>query len=232
MGTRSLSAANVKLTATGTIKNTLTDGAEATVSQGKNYYEQRITNGVSVNNANRLWEDLNRSLSSSSSEVIDLYDFAGIDIGAGAGLDGLGQSMAIEEIVAIAILAESTSSEAGALEIEPDATNGWSPIGTHTVATGGAIKKNGCLFKCNPHEDGFDVTDASSHRIKITANGGDMVYSIIVFGRHDDDESSSSSSLSSSSSSSSSSSLSSSSSSSLSSSSSSSSSLSSSSSST
>jgi len=191
---------SLQVTWTATVKNTLDSGKVAQASHGGVVIDADRETGVSGTQTNRAFEDTGRTLSSGASEVVDLYDFAAQDIGAGAGNDALGLALVFEEIVTVVI---QCTSGAGALEIEPDATNGWSPIGTHTVATGGALRAGGTLLKDMPDEAAFDVTDASSHRVKFTANGGDLVYSIRLSGRHDDNESSSSSSSSLSSSSSS-----------------------------
>lgn len=204
MGTRAISSLKLEVKSTGSITNTLTDSTVASSAISKTI-AQTFTNGVSVNQADRAWQMLNASLGSGANIVIDLYDNGTLNLGAGAGLDALGQSMAIFEIVAIVIKNENSATQAGYLEIEPDATAGWTPIGTHTVATGGALLGGGFLVKGQPATDAFAVTDASSHRIKLTANGAAVSYSIIVFGRSDTDESSSSSSSSSSASSNSSS---------------------------
>ncbi len=202
MGTRSLSGTKIALKMTSTVQNTLTDGTVSSVAHPTWSYSQSLSDGVEDKQANRAWQSEDRALGSGASEVLDLYDMGGVDIGGGAGLDGLGQAVSpFEEIVAIAIVCESLSTAAGRLEIIPDSTNGWAPIGSHTVANGGALAGGGVLFKCQVTENAFAITDASSHRINIKANGGALSYSIYILARHDAETSSSSSSLSSSSSS-------------------------------
>lgn len=173
-------------------QNTLTDGGVSNVKQPSLAYKPSLTSGIGANQGNRGWESKNRTLSSAATETLDLYDMAGVDIGAGAGLDGLGQAILFEEIAFIVIVNENAIDAAGQLEIEPDASNGWAPIGTHTAATGGALRGQGILAKGQPAEQGFEITDASSHRIKFTANGGDVTYSLYLIARNDDEESSSS----------------------------------------
>lgn len=203
MASISTSGAKITIKFNGILRNTLDDNTVAESKHPVSDYSQSLANGVLASRANRAWQSKNRTLSSGANEVLDLYDMGTVDIGAGAGLDGNGQAVAFEEIVGIMIVNENAVGVAGQLEIEPDATNGWAPIGSHTAATGGALRGQGCLVKSQVAEAGFDVTDASSHRIKLTANGGDVTYSIYLLARHDDDESSSSSSSQSSSSSSS-----------------------------
>ncbi len=201
MGTRA-AASRVSLSVTSTIQNTLDDGKIASAALGKAIISSAHATGVSGTQANRFWQSEDRVLAGGGSEVIDLFDFAGLDIGGGTALDALGQTLIMEEIVSIAIICNTGP---GTLEVTPDATNGWNPIGLHTVATGGGLRAGGVVFKQMADEDAFDVNDGISHRINIGANGGACTYSIYVLGRHDDNESSSSSSSSVSSSSSSSS---------------------------
>ncbi len=204
MAARSLAQPKVSLSISATVRNMLEDGTYAT-SAMTHTVNKTLSSGVSAGQANRGWH-YRSTLTAAASIDIDLYDFAAIDIGAGAGNDGVGQTMSpTEEVAAIVIVNENAQNAGGTLEIEPSASNGWSPIGTHTDATGGSLGGQGVLAKWDYSEKGFDITDASSHRIKLTAKTADVAYGIYILGRHDDEESSSSSSESSSSSSTSSS---------------------------
>ena len=200
---RSLSSPKFAVRWSGSTVNTMDDASSASVPHPLWNYNKVMTNGVSASQANRAWQSTNRAIASGAQEIIDVYQFAGIDIGGGDGNDGLGQALLLEEIVGIAIINENAVDAAGRLEVFPAASEGWAPIGTHTVATGGSLGGQGVLMKIDYTETGFDVS-ASSHRITFRASGGDVTYSIYIFGRHDDEESSSSSSSSVSSSSSSS----------------------------
>lgn len=185
--------------------NTLDDGSSTSISHPNGNYKPTMANGLNANQANRGWQSKNRDLPNASNETLDIYDLVSVDIGAGTGKDGLGQSITFEEIVGIMIVNENAVSASGQLEIEAGNVNGWDAIGEHTVTNGGALKGQGCLFKSQVAEAGLDITDASAHTLKFTASGGDVTYSIYILARHDDNESSSSSSSSSSQSSSSSS---------------------------
>lgn len=197
MGTRSLVSPKVIAQISASVQNLLDDGTAIQASLLANTAVD-LTSGVGPSMANRGWQWKNRTLASGANVVIDLYDYASLDAGAGDGNDGCGQALTIEAVVTLMIKNENTVGAAGTLEIEPDTTNGWTPIGTHTVATLGGLRGGGVLFKHQPDGDGLDVVDASSHRIKLTANGGDITYSVWLLGRHDDETSSSSSSSSSS----------------------------------
>ncbi len=193
MSTRSLANPKVIVKLSGTVTNTLDDASTVSVSQPSLSYSQSMADGISDSQANRGWQSKSRSLTEDSQEIIDLYNFAGLDIGAGDGNDAVGQALTLEEIVAIAIVNENDSDELGTLEILPSDSEGWTPIGTHTEATQGALLGQGMLLKVQPAEAAFDVSEGS-HRITLRAVNGAVDYSIYVLGRHDDDESSSSSS--------------------------------------
>ena len=106
MGTRSLSSTKVSVGVSSSIRNTLSDNSVAQVPINRSI-QDTITNGVSLNEGNRAWAWRDQTILSAATQLIDLYDFAGIDIGAGAGLDGVGQALALEEIVTIMIVNEN-----------------------------------------------------------------------------------------------------------------------------
>ena len=189
MGTR---AAEYKLVIDfkGTITNTMVDEQAATCPVGEKLQNEELEVGVSTDQASRLWEDRDRSLAAGGHHTLDLYDFTGEDIGAGAGNDALGQALVMQEITTFIVKVESGT---GSLEIQPDPTNGWTPVGIHTVATLGALKLGGVLLKHRPDTDAFPVTDGASHQVRFKAVGAALTYSVYIAGRHDTDESSSSS---------------------------------------
>ena len=200
MSTRS-AVSEVKLIFSATIKNTLDDGQVAQVVLSDTVVSGKLQDGVEANQATRAWARKDHTLASGATEDIDLYDFAGIDIGAGAGNDGLGLPMALEEIVTFCI---RHVSGAGRLELMPtNPANYATWVPSLTVAAGSALKANGLLLLHQPAASAFDVADGSSHMMRVGANGGDIVYDLYIIGRHDDEASSSSSSSTSQSSSSS-----------------------------
>ena len=195
MGTRSATS-EIKLSFSSTIKNVLTNNDSASATIAGTVLSGKIENGVSASQANRAWRTTGRALAGAATIDIDLFDFSGIDIGAGAGNDALGQAMALEEIVTLII---KQSAGPGRLEIAPTAhaqAAAWVP--SLTVANGGALKDGGVFMMHQEDTDAFDVQDGVSHILRLGANGGDVEYDVYVLGRHDDDETSSSSSPSSS----------------------------------
>ena len=73
MSTRSAES-EVKLIFSATIKNTLDDGQVASVTLGDTIISGKIQSGVEANQANRVWADTDRTLSSGATEDIDIYD--------------------------------------------------------------------------------------------------------------------------------------------------------------
>ncbi len=199
---RSLSNLKLSVKMSATLTNTLLDSTSTQIGHPSLSYDPSLANGILAGQSNRSWQSLARSIAAGAQETLDLYDFDAVDIGSGSGRDGVGQIVANEEIVAIVIINNNAVGVAGSLEIVPAAGAGWSPIGSHTVANGGALLGQGLLLKAQPAEAGFDVSNEINHRITLRAVGGALTYSIYILSRHDDAESSSSSSSVSSSSSS------------------------------
>lgn len=195
---RSISGTKVTLNVSGSYINTLTDGTLTTIGHPQLGFSAILTSGIGDNQANRIWQSTGRTLVNFARETFNLNDMDGTtNIGAGAGNDSLGQTVDFEEIVGIFITNDNAVTADGLLEIIPDPdTNGWTPIGEHDVANGGALSGGGVLAKFAPAEAGFDVNPGTSENIRFRASGGDVTYSIYVIARNDDNESSSSSSSS------------------------------------
>lgn len=193
MGTRSIVSPKIALNFSANIRNTLTDATYAQLTQPNLNYTQTITDGIGASQADRGWQSVGRTLQNGASEVIDLFDFAGTDIGAGAGLDALGQTLNIQKLVGIAIVNNNAITSNAVLHVEPDPTAGFTALGSHNSANGGGLAPQGLIFKCQPHGNGLDITDGSNHRLRMTAVEGSLTYSIYLLGRSDDEESSSSS---------------------------------------
>jgi hypothetical protein len=195
-----ISSVKLQIKMTGSLTNTLTDGSAATVSCPNANYSDSITNGLGSGSADRSWQKVNGSIAEHGEQIVfDLEDMEGIDIGAGAGLDALGQAVDWENIVALIVVNENAAGAAGLLEVLPADDEGWTPVGSHTQAVGGALKPQGILCKYQPEEGGLDIS-ATSHRLTLRAYGGAVTFSIYILARTGDLETSSSSVSSSSSS--------------------------------
>jgi hypothetical protein len=187
----------MSISITGTVRNTLTElGKVASVPVGFSF-APTVSSGTDENQADRAVEYAVTILEDDTL-VIDLSSWTGIDFGAGDGNDGTGQSLyPLYQIVAIAISNENGVSDVGMLEVVPDVTEGWTPIGEHTVATGGALAGQSVLVKANLSASAFEIVEGVSSRIALTSVGGDVAFRILIFARSVAVPSSSSSSSSS-----------------------------------
>lgn len=194
---RSFVSGKLTVNLTGTLRNTLTSGEISSVPHPALAYTLDINNGIDANQANRSWQRVSGTIAAGANLDIDLSTFGAQDIGAGAGRDGVGQTISpYEQIVAIALVNENAIDAAGALEFTGLGPNNWQALGDHTVANDGALLGQGILLKCNPAVGGLDIT-VLSEDIRLTANGGAVNYSLYIIARHDEEVSSSSSSSSS-----------------------------------
>lgn len=180
------------------IVNTLTNSSRTAANILADLLSGEIPDGINSGQSNRAWCSEDRALASGANETLDLYQMSNIDIGAGTGKDALGQDCLFEEITVV-IIKQVTGD--GRLQIEPGTTNPLTALGSHTVATDGALRSGGLFVKIELGDSGINLS-AGAKNVKFTASGGALTYSIWILGRHDDDESTSSSSLSSTSSSS------------------------------
>lgn len=156
---------------------------------GKNKAEHRekakieldFTSGTGLGQIDRFWCSKGRSLAVGS-EDIDLFDFAGEDVGGGAGNDAIGQAMALAEIAGILVV---NNDDDGTLRIggkgdttafntlfnaDDDALIVVPPRGVALIATRAAAA--------------FAVADTSNHILKVeavTADVGD--WDLYIIGR-------------------------------------------------
>lgn len=159
---------------TPTVQLVLDDGVKTPgVTIGESLTAEFET-GLGGGQADRAWSEYARTLLDTASETLDIFDFAGRDIGAGVGLDALGQSLALAEIVGILIFNVGP----GNLTVDTTLANGWTPLGDTHVLGPGAF-----LFRYEPADPALVVTDGASHLIDFTAGGGDAVYDVHILGR-------------------------------------------------
>jgi len=204
MANESLSSAQIKLNFSATLQNVISgssSGNPASASIAADLISGQIQNGLLAGQADRLWFSERRPLGSGGQETLDLYQMVGIDIGAGAGNDALGQACIFENIFCLIVKNEADS--VGTLEVQPGTANSLNAISAQTVANGGGLEPGAVRVWYSPVL-GIDLSSTKKN-VKFDANSGALSYSVYVLGRHDDEESSSSSSSSSSSKSSSSS---------------------------
>ena len=153
MARRSLSSPKIVAQISATVTNTL-DDAVAVSGAVSGVINNTLTSGIGASKASRGWQWMNttttpRTIAAAGTVVIDLYDFAGFDFGAGAGNDASGQALTLNDVVAILIKNENEVGDAGTLDVEPDAAQGWTPIGIHTKALLGVCVAVGSCLSTN-----------------------------------------------------------------------------------
>ena len=175
-GTRSAKGA-VRFSIVSTNQLLLEDAVNTSDLQVETSLGQTLANGTGANQFNRTWQMVARDLANAATENLDVYDFAAFDIGAGAGLDSLGQSMALAEVVGILII----NNGPGKLEVDTSVANGW----TNFLASGAqpVLNAGGQISRYEPTDPAMAVADGSNHLIKFTASVDDLTYDVHILGR-------------------------------------------------
>jgi hypothetical protein len=181
--TLSLSSIKVQVILQATLSGVVNSGAaspdSASITQGLNFTPPtKLTSGVGANQADRLWVSEARALASGASESLDLFDLGSVNIGAGAGLDGLGQALNNTKIVTLCVVVDPSS--AGKIILGGEGSGAaWNTLlnGSDT-ATICPIPGGGCFLIHVPDAAGMVVTDVTNYLLKVAASGGNCVYSI------------------------------------------------------
>lgn len=178
--TRTLSSFKAKASLGATLANLLNSGT-ARVDQVIDAIVA-FTTGTAAGQADRIWVDIDRALSGATSENIDLYDLASLDIGAGAGKDGLGQAVALAEICGILVLNQSTST--GNITLGGEGSGAaWNSLFSGSDSfTLGPITPGNFFEATNSAKPAWAVADTTNHLLKI-ASSADLTYSIVILGR-------------------------------------------------
>ena len=139
-----------------------------------------FTDGTAANKAQRWWLSEGRTLTAAQAEDIDMFDLASVDIGAGAGLDSLGQSTTFSGIKGI-LISVSSSSAGGIVVGNKNSAAAWaSPFTGDTDAVN--IGVGGMFLLTNPTAAGVAVADTANHLLTITDDGSGSTYSIGFLG--------------------------------------------------
>jgi hypothetical protein len=166
-----------------TIVNTLDASSTAapSVTLGEALTQTFVT-GTVADAIDRVWSDKGRTITSGNDDPIDVYDLGVIDVGSGAGLDALGQSLAFAEITTIMVHNLSTSSGDIIVGNESTAATFNTPFaGSDTGAV--TIKPGGIFFLSSPTNPAYAVADTSNHLLNINAPSGNVTYDIHIAGR-------------------------------------------------
>src|SRR3989304_4601015 len=126
---------DIQLLVKSTMMLTVDDGWRTSVKVGGWVLKQRLLTGVETDQANRGWEYAG-TIASGNVVDLDLYDMAGLNTGGGAGRDGIGQVLAIEEIVTLGVAEVSGSGQLEGIPTQPTNYLTWVP--PLTVADGNA----------------------------------------------------------------------------------------------
>ncbi|MCH8293826.1 hypothetical protein IH992_22310 [Candidatus Poribacteria bacterium] len=168
--------AKIAISVIGNLLNTLTDSNLVKV-QFQNVITHNLANGLGDDQIDIGWESADRTISDGSNEDLNLFDLSGLDLGAGSGLDPLGQSVAMTELALLYI----NNRSAAVLTIGGAASNELTAI---FAAAGDKIKIPawGQLLLIAPKNAGFAVT-TTTDALRIAASGAAATYDIIVLGR-------------------------------------------------
>lgn len=166
-------AANLSID-NGTFSTTCNQGKAATPTTA-------LANGTGANQADTIWGDGGRALSSGGSESLDMYDLGSLDIGAGAGKDCLGQAVANAECVALLVVHESGT---GDLLVGGEGSGAaWnSPFGASDTAKI-TLKPGGWVLFFAPADPAYVITDSTNHLLKFEASGGAVTYGVYALTR-------------------------------------------------
>lgn len=168
----------------GTLYNNQTASTESGATPGHEFNFTKglsFLNGSGASQAQRFWGSKVRSLTSGNDETLDLYDLGSVDIGAGAGLDPLGQSLAITGIKALYI--ENIAGSAGNLVVGNESTAAtWNSFFSGSDTATFTLKPGAIFLTADPTAAGMAVADSTNHLLKIAASGGDLTYSIALIG--------------------------------------------------
>ena len=182
MGTRSVTA-----TVTGLLSATNTNLLDASstgtgsITCGETV-SATFTSGTGASAVNRALSDRGRAILSAASLTVDLYDLGTLDVGAGAGVDGLGQTFALSGIKALFIYNDSAS--AGNLVVGNDGTTAaWNSFFSASDTASFTLVPGASVLICDPSAAGMAVADTSNHLLKFAASGGDVTFHWHMLGR-------------------------------------------------
>lgn len=156
----------------GTFTNTVGTGETASVAFALNLTAS-LTDGTAASKADKCWFSQDRSLSGTTPEDIDMYDLASFDIGAGAGKDPHGNSLANAELVALLIRNDSTSTgniyvggkSSGTAQFNSFLAASQSASDTAQV---GPIVPGGWFMIYAPTDPAYAIADTTNHLLTIT----------------------------------------------------------------
>jgi hypothetical protein len=166
-----------------TLQNLVDDDTiTASADQGLTATVPSLSTGTGANQADRAWRDTTRTLTSGSSDDIDIYDLDTIDIGGGAGKSALGQDVALVELVGL--LVENLSTSVGDLIIGNNATAAaFSELFNGSDTAELKYPPGGVHLSFCPGNPAWPIADTTNHLLRIAASGGNITYNIALLAR-------------------------------------------------
>lgn len=178
-----IDSARLDINFTATIINALTSASGTPTNTHELKKSFPVTTGTTTTKSDRAWGSLARALSGASSENLDMFDLGSIDIGAGAGLDALGQSVSFVEITGIMI--ENESSSTGDLSVGGiSATTAWNSMFGGSDDDAFLLLQPGdvFMFASTIADPALAVADTTNHLLKM-ASSASLTYNIMILGR-------------------------------------------------
>lgn len=174
---------SLQIQCAGNIQNT---DPQASAIVGESVSLVQLLTGIGEDQINRAISKRDIELADDSFISIDLFDFAGFDAGAGDGKDALGQSNAWNQVVMILVILKAGS--LGALRIGGEGTGAafnspWDGNDSARNIIRATENLPGVFLIMNPDAAGYEVTDATNHLLKFHAVGGEVTFSVCLFGR-------------------------------------------------
>lgn len=145
-----------------------------------------LTTGAEDDQINRAVSKKSIALASAGTLTLDVFDFAGFDVGGGDGRDQLGQTLALNEVVGVLVVLHKGSN--GALKIGAEGSGAcWNSMFDGRDDAGVVIRATaanpGVFLLASPSTTGYEVTDGSNHLLKFEAIGGSVTFSLHLIGR-------------------------------------------------
>lgn len=175
--TARLESGKVEVTLSALLKNILTDASEVQFNMD-NKVTLNLQHGTVLNQANRGNQSKSRILSAASSEVLDLYDLAALDVGGGPGKDVLGLSVANVELIGLLAYNVGDAGNDGSLIIGGEGTGAaWADFIQSDTATLRIPPTGFMLIGCGK-DPAWLINDVSNHLLKFAASGGAVKYNV------------------------------------------------------
>lgn len=183
---RSLSTISTKRTFKATMVDTGIDavGSAQVPYQGSTVdHDPAWTTGTGDGQADRVWVEKDITLTSGASISVDLYDFAGRDIGKGSGIDAQGYAMALAEIAYIGVRVTSTGT--GKVRIGGEGSGAaWnSGFGGSDSAVSHDVGENGSWELVAWNDGDLPVADTTNHLLKFLGVTASVTFDLVILGR-------------------------------------------------